>query len=52
MSLKSDMLAQSDMLACREMIKEGSHTFHAASKVLPRRISDPAIATSIEVRIA
>jgi phytoene synthase len=46
------MLAQSDMLACREMIKEGSHTFHAASKVLPRRISDPAIALYAFCRVA
>jgi 15-cis-phytoene synthase len=46
------MTANSDMLACREMIKEGSHTFHAASKVLPRRISDPAIALYAFCRVA
>jgi 15-cis-phytoene synthase len=52
MTLHSDLLAQSDMLACREMIKEGSRTFHAASKVLPRRISDPAIALYAFCRVA
>jgi len=52
MTSQSDLLAQSDMLACREMIKEGSHTFHAASLVLPRRISDPAIALYAFCRVA
>jgi phytoene synthase len=40
------------MVACREMIKEGSRTFHAASLVLPRRISDPAIALYAFCRVA
>jgi len=46
------MTINSDMIACREMIKEGSRTFHAASLVLPRRISDPAIALYAFCRVA
>ena len=38
-SLGEVMTSQSDLAACREMLKEGSRTFHAASLVLPQRIS-------------
>jgi phytoene synthase len=35
---------QSDIEACRELLRGGSRTFFAASLVLPRAVSDPAIA--------
>jgi phytoene synthase len=41
-----------DMTACRALLKGGSRTFHAASKVLPRRVSDPAIALYAFCRLA
>ena len=41
-----------DMIACRALLKGGSRTFHAASKVLPRRVSDPAIALYAFCRLA
>ena len=40
------------MAACRALLKGGSRTFHAASKVLPRRVSDPAIALYAFCRLA
>ncbi len=41
-----------DLAACRALLRNGSHTFHAASKVLPRRIADPAIALYAFCRLA
>ena len=41
-----------DMAACRTLLKGGSRTFNAASKVLPRRVSDPAIALYAFCRLA
>jgi 15-cis-phytoene synthase len=41
-----------DMEACRALLEGGSRTFHAASKVLPRRVSDPAIALYAFCRLA
>jgi 15-cis-phytoene synthase len=41
-----------DMAACRALLKGGSRTFHAASKVLPRKVSDPAIALYAFCRLA
>lgn len=41
-----------DMAACRALLKGGSRTFHAASLVLPRRVSDPAIALYAFCRLA
>ena len=38
------MTQQSDIEACRELLRGGSRTFFAASLVLPRAVSDPAIA--------
>ncbi len=40
----TNSLDRADMDACRALLKGGSRTFHAASKVLPRKVSDPAIA--------
>lgn len=41
-----------DIAACRALLKGGSRTFHAASLVLPRRVSDPAIALYAFCRLA
>ena len=43
---------RADMDACRALLKGGSRTFHAASKVLPRKVSDPAIALYAFCRLA
>lgn len=45
-------LDPTDMAACRALLKGGSRTFHAASKVLPRRVADPAIALYAFCRLA
>jgi 15-cis-phytoene synthase len=44
--------AQSDIAACRELLRGGSRTFFAASLVLPRSVSDPAIALYAFCRLA
>src|ERR1700761_6099972 len=38
------MTREADIEACREMLRGGSRTFFAASKVLPRAVAEPAIA--------
>ena len=45
-------LDRTDMAACRKLLKGGSRTFHAASKVLPRKVADPAIALYAFCRLA
>jgi phytoene synthase len=45
-------LDPADMSTCRALLKGGSRTFHAASKVLPRHIADPAIALYAFCRLA
>ena len=35
---------QQDLAACRELLRVGSKSFHAASLLLPRRVRDPATA--------
>jgi phytoene synthase len=45
-------LDPTDMATCRALLKGGSRTFHAASKVLPRRVADPAIALYAFCRLA
>ncbi|HTO66983.1 MAG TPA: squalene/phytoene synthase family protein, partial [Bradyrhizobium sp.] len=42
----------SDIAACRELLRGGSRTFFAASLVLPRSVSDPAIALYAFCRLA
>jgi 15-cis-phytoene synthase len=42
----------SDIAACRELLRGGSRTFFAASLVLPREVSDPAIALYAFCRLA
>ena len=48
----TNQLDPGDMIACRALLKGGSRTFHAASRVLPRRVSDPAIALYAFCRLA
>ncbi|MEM1049766.1 MAG: phytoene/squalene synthase family protein [Pseudomonadota bacterium] len=36
------MTAEADLEHCRQAIRNGSRSFYAASKLLPRRVSDPA----------
>ena len=48
----TNSLDRADMDACRALLKGGSRTFHAASKVLPRKVSDPAIALYAFCRLA
>ncbi|SIS50838.1 phytoene synthase [Roseivivax lentus] len=46
------MIAPADMDACREAIRHGSLSFHAASKLLPSRVRDPALALYAFCRLA
>jgi phytoene synthase len=48
----TNQLDPTDMAACRALLKGGSRTFHAASKVLPRKVADPAIALYAFCRLA
>lgn len=45
-------LDPADMAVCRALLKGGSRTFHAASKLLPRAVADPAIALYAFCRLA
>ena len=42
----------SDLKACYKQIKDGSHSFYAASKLLPKNVRDPAIVLYAFCRIA
>ncbi|QBF34155.1 15-cis-phytoene synthase [Thalassococcus sp. S3] len=46
------MIAPADMEACREAIRHGSLSFYAASKLLPARVRDPALALYAFCRLA
>ncbi len=46
------MSAASDMDHCREAIRHGSLSFHAASKLLPSKMRDPALALYAFCRVA
>lgn len=46
------MIAPDDMEACRAMIRTGSLSFHAASRALPSRVRDPALALYAFCRVA
>ncbi len=46
------MIAPADMEACREAIRTGSLSFHAAAKLLPARVRDPALALYAFCRLA
>jgi len=43
---------EADMAHCREAIREGSLSFHTASKLLPARVRDPALALYAFCRLA
>jgi 15-cis-phytoene synthase len=44
--------ADADMEACREAIRTGSLSFHAASRLLPAKVRDPALALYAFCRLA
>ena len=46
------MIAPADMAHCREAIRTGSLSFHAASKLLPATVRDPALALYAFCRLA
>jgi len=46
------MIAPQDMEACRAMIRTGSLSFHAASRLLPSAVRDPALALYAFCRVA
>ncbi|MFN3260773.1 MAG: 15-cis-phytoene synthase [Pikeienuella sp.] len=46
------MIAPADLEACRAAIRTGSHSFHAASKLLPPSVRDPALALYAFCRLA
>ena len=46
------MINPNDMDHCVEAIRHGSRSFHAASKLLPRRLRDPALALYAFCRLA
>ncbi len=46
------MTAETDLAHCREAIRHGSLSFHAASKLLPAYVRDPALALYAFCRLA
>lgn len=46
------LISPADMEACRAMIRTGSLSFHAASRVLPAKVRDPALALYAFCRVA
>ncbi|MAU52458.1 MAG: phytoene synthase [Roseovarius sp.] len=46
------MIDEGDMAHCVAAIRQGSRSFHAASKLLPRRLRDPALALYAFCRLA
>ncbi|WP_299849964.1 15-cis-phytoene synthase [uncultured Roseovarius sp.] len=46
------MINPKDMAHCVEAIRHGSRSFHAASKLLPRKLRDPALALYAFCRLA
>ncbi|MDT8857918.1 phytoene/squalene synthase family protein [Paracoccaceae bacterium Fryx2] len=46
------MIAEADMAHCREAIRVGSLSFHAASRLLPPKVRDPALALYAFCRLA
>lgn len=45
-------IAPADLTACRESIRTGSYSFHAASRLLPAKVRDPALALYAFCRLA
>jgi phytoene synthase len=52
MPLRSPEAHRADLAACRELLRTGSRTFHAASKLLPEAVRDPATALYAFCRLA
>jgi len=46
------MIAPADLTACRAAIRQGSLSFHAASRLLPGKVRDPALALYAFCRLA
>jgi phytoene synthase len=46
------MIAEDDMAYCRDSIRQGSLSFHAASKLLPAAVRDPALVLYAFCRVA
>lgn len=46
------MIASADLTHCHEAIRHGSLSFHAASKLLPAKVRDPALALYAFCRLA
>ena len=46
------MIPAADLAHCRDAIRTGSLSFHAASKLLPRRVREPALALYAFCRLA
>lgn len=46
------MIDPDDLAHCRAAIQEGSYSFHAASRLLPARVRDPALALYAFCRLA
>ena len=46
------MIAPADLAACRAAIRTGSRSFHAAARLLPPRVRDPALALYAFCRLA
>ncbi len=52
MRMPSPDLHAADMAACRDLLRRGSRSFHAASMLLPRAVRDPATAIYAFCRVA
>jgi phytoene synthase len=46
------VIAPDDLASCRAAIRQGSRSFHAASRLLPGRVRDPALALYAFCRLA
>ena len=45
-------MIDSDISGCYEAIRKGSHSFYAASKLLPKHVRDPAVVLYAFCRVA
>ena len=45
-------MIESDIYGCYEAIRKGSHSFYAASKLLPKPVRDPAVVLYAFCRVA
>ena len=45
-------MIEADIHGCYEAIKKGSHSFYAASKLLPKPVRDPAVVLYAFCRVA